>query len=76
MLYFKLCSSFAVPKITVVNKETMIDPAMVRCGESPRSATVSVRTPMAGFLFIPKITGYDKQRIELATHARVFDKCD
>lgn len=30
---------------------------MVRCGESPRNATVSVRTPVAGyFRLIPKIT--------------------
>jgi len=29
-------------------------PAMVRCGESTRNAVICVRTPVAGFLFIPK----------------------
>jgi hypothetical protein len=32
---------------------------MVRCGESPRNVVVNVRTPVAGFLFIPKITTYE-----------------
>ena len=27
---------------------------MVRCDESPRNAVICVRTPVAGFLFIPK----------------------
>ncbi len=30
-------------------------PAMVRCGESPRNATFSVRTPKTGLLYFPKI---------------------
>ena len=35
--------------------EIKIYPAMVRRGESPRNAITSVRTPVAGFLFTPKI---------------------
>jgi len=33
--------------------EIKLCPAMVRCGESPRNAVICVRTPVAGFLFIP-----------------------
>ena len=34
--------------------EIKIYPAMVRYDESPRNAVICVRTPVAGFLFIPK----------------------
>ena len=44
---------------------------MVRCGESPRNAFVSVRTPVAGFLFIPKITLYVKSKFKPASFAGV-----
>jgi len=27
---------------------------MVRCGESSRNAVTGIRTPVAGFLFVPK----------------------
>jgi len=38
-----------------MNKEIKIYPTMVRCGESPRSATVSVRAPKVGFFIYSKI---------------------
>ena len=49
-----------------MNKEIKICPAMVRCGESPRNALDGVRTPVAGFLFTPKTSSYDKRKIEFA----------
>ena len=36
---------------------------MVRVGESPRNASISIRTPVAGFLLIPKIIELWKQLI-------------
>jgi len=51
-------SKFALPIITNMAKKLQFYPVMVRCGENPRNAFVSVRTPVAGFLFIPKITFY------------------
>ena len=48
-----LCN-FVVPKKDNIMNEIKFYPAMVRNGESHRNAVICVRTPVAGFLFIPK----------------------